>query len=565
MRRDFEVLTLLSALLFLPFLGGVHLFDWDEINFAECAREMIRTGDYLRPQIDYEPFWEKPPLFLWMQAASMHLFGVNEFAARFPNAICGWLTILLVFYMGQRLHDRQMGWIWALTWMGSILPHLYFRSGIIDPWFNLLIFIGLCGFIGFRWQFFVPRKDTSWWQRHRYLLLGGWALGLAVMTKGPTAYLIVMLTLFAYWGFRKFKHPRIFLWHMSLFSMAAASVGLLWFMVEFALHGGWFIKEFIAYQIRLFSTPDAGHQGFLGYHMVVLLIGCFPVSLFALPNLWGDQQSEEELIESDPLMGCKRSDFATWMQILFWVVLILFTIVQTKIVHYSSLCYFPLTYLGALTIWRQLYWARNWNWIGWAIAGLGTIIGLAIIALPVVGQHTEWLKPLFERDHFALQNLEAVVHWDWWRGAPGFILLLASVLGCWLWVHGRIKFATIILFGGGAVFMFTALICLIGQVEQYSQRAAIEFYESKANEDCYVRTAGFKSFGYLFYTDKRPVHSDSVKFDDLDALIHEPQTKPVYIVAKWQHYDRPPHYDGFHELYRKNGFVFFQKDSPKHK
>ena len=46
----------MALLLFIPFLGGLHLFDWDEINFAESAREMILTGDYLTVQIDFIPF-----------------------------------------------------------------------------------------------------------------------------------------------------------------------------------------------------------------------------------------------------------------------------------------------------------------------------------------------------------------------------------------------------------------------------------------------------------------------------------------------------------------------------
>jgi 4-amino-4-deoxy-L-arabinose transferase-like glycosyltransferase len=51
-----------AVIFFIPFLGSVHLFDWDEINFAESAREMIVTGNYSRVQIDFHPFWEKPPL-----------------------------------------------------------------------------------------------------------------------------------------------------------------------------------------------------------------------------------------------------------------------------------------------------------------------------------------------------------------------------------------------------------------------------------------------------------------------------------------------------------------------
>jgi 4-amino-4-deoxy-L-arabinose transferase-like glycosyltransferase len=138
---NYLFIGLLGALFFLPFLGGVHLFDWDEINFAEVSREMIVTNEYLRPQINYEAFWEKPPLFFWLQSISMHIFGVNEYAARFPNAICGIITLVLLYYFGKKIYDKTFGWLWVLSYWGALLPHLYFKSGIIDPWFNLFIFL----------------------------------------------------------------------------------------------------------------------------------------------------------------------------------------------------------------------------------------------------------------------------------------------------------------------------------------------------------------------------------------------------------------------------------------
>jgi 4-amino-4-deoxy-L-arabinose transferase-like glycosyltransferase len=116
------IIAVAALLLFVPGLGSVHLFDWDEINFAEIGREMLATGDYLRPQIDFKPFHEKPPLFMWMQAAGMSLFGVNEFAARVPNAICGVITLLVLFRIGSRLRDRTFGLLWVLAYVGSILP-----------------------------------------------------------------------------------------------------------------------------------------------------------------------------------------------------------------------------------------------------------------------------------------------------------------------------------------------------------------------------------------------------------------------------------------------------------
>jgi 4-amino-4-deoxy-L-arabinose transferase-like glycosyltransferase len=108
----------------MPFLGGVHLFDWDEINFAEAAREMIIQKDYLRVYINYEPFWEKPPLFIWLQAFAMKLFGINEYAARFPNAVCGVITLIVLFLIGEKLYDRRFGFlVRSLLW-------LYFASPV---------------------------------------------------------------------------------------------------------------------------------------------------------------------------------------------------------------------------------------------------------------------------------------------------------------------------------------------------------------------------------------------------------------------------------------------------
>ena len=135
------LLLLIGIILFLPFLGAAPLFDWDEINFAESAREMLLTGNYSRVQINFQPFWEKPPLFFWMQAFCMKLFGINEYAARFPNAIFGIITMLTLFEMGRNIRDNRFGFIWAMCMAGSFLPLVYFKSGIIDPVFNYFIFV----------------------------------------------------------------------------------------------------------------------------------------------------------------------------------------------------------------------------------------------------------------------------------------------------------------------------------------------------------------------------------------------------------------------------------------
>lgn len=561
MRSDYLRIAGLALLFFVPFLGGVHLFDWDEVNFAECAREMVVTGDYLRPQIDYEPFWEKPPFFIWLQALSMKIFGVGEFAARLPNAIAGVLTLVFVYHLGRRLHDRAFGWLWALAWLGSLLPHLYFRSGIIDPWFNLLIFAGLFGFIEFRWLFFTRFEGRNFWQRYRYLLIGGWLLGLAILTKGPTAYLIVFLVLMVYWARYKFRNKGFFS-HLVLFSLAAFSVSAVWFLAEVIAHGPQFVREFVTYQIRLFSTPDSGHGGFWGYHIVVLLIGCFPVSVFALPNLWGDRQPEDELLESDTLVSCQRSDLATWMQILFWVVLILFSIVRTKIVHYSSLAYFPITYLGVYTIWRAMRWDVRPKIIGILLPVLGVLMGTVQMLVPVIGQNLHRLKPYLGADPFTQARLEVVVEWHWWQGLPGAVLVAASIAAWVYWQKKEAWKSAQTVFTGGALFVAFTLILCIKNIERYSQGSTIDFYENKVGEDCFVKPVGFKSFAHLFYTNKPPVGADT-SVDDYPTLAHGQPVKKVYFVAKITNLQNLPDLSNCRELYRKDGMVYFERSTIK--
>ena len=324
-------IVIIAMLLFLPGLGSVHLFDWDEINFAESAREMLVTGDYLTVRVNFEPFWEKPPLFIWMQALSMKIFGVNEFAARFPNVIAGIVTLLVFFNIGRKLKDVVFGYIWVLVYVGSLLPFFYFKSGIIDPWFNLFIFLGTYYFVQFTSN---TNKENPYWQ----VSASAFFLGLAILTKGPVGFLIFLLTFGVYLILNRFKLN--FNWkQLILFSTVLVLVGSTWFILQILNGNFTIIQDFIVYQIRLFQTKDAGHGGFLLYHFVVVLVGVFPASLLALPAFSRKTLKTEQNPET--------KHFLQWMIILFWVVILLFTIVKTKIVHYSSMTYFPLSFMAA--------------------------------------------------------------------------------------------------------------------------------------------------------------------------------------------------------------------------
>ncbi len=538
--------ALLGAAFFLPFLGGVHLFDWDEINFAEISREMLITGDHLRVYVDYQPFWQKPPFFFWLQALAMHFLGVGEYAARLPNAICGILTLVLLFNIGKTLFNTRFGLIWAGVYFGSILPFLYFKSGIIDPFFNLFIFLGLYFFIRYYWQ--KNRFDgLDNWRRPLWLLFwGGFFIGMGILTKGQVAYLIAVLTMFVYWIYQRFRFY-INIPEFLFFTFAATLVTLAWYGLETWMNGPWFIKEFNRYQFELFSSPSAGHKGFPGYHFAVLLVGCFPASVFTL-RAFGRLPATDFNYQHD---------FRRWMKYLFWVVLILFTVVQSKIVHYSSMCYFPLTFLAAEVIYRmiagEVAFAR---WMRITLVAIGSLYILATIALPIIGQRPEMLAPLFN-DPFARGNLEAEINWTGWEATAGIALTGVLIATLLLARRGRIVRSMQVLFGGTAVFVMLTLVFFIKRIEGYSQRAAIDFFKSKAGENSYVITHAYKSFGHLFYTRKPPVANE--KSYDKEWLLRGDIDRDVYVVTKVHKADELRAVGTLEEIGERNGFVFFHR------
>lgn len=533
------IVVVVAAILFVPFLGNVHLFDWDEINFAECAREMIATGDYLRPQIDFQPFWEKPPLFIWMQVLSMKMFGVNEYAARFPNAIIGILTLATIFYAGKRIvHERMAAW-WALLYTACWLPHLYFKSGIIDPSFNYFIFLAFFQVYLLR---FAERKIL-------HALLAGLFLGLAVLTKGPVAILVAILCFIVYiivnkglWGY---KVP-----YLLLIALTAAITFFTWIGVAIAVYG-WdygigFLGNWISYQIRLFSTEDAGHGGPFFYHWVVLLLGCFPASVFLF------QYSRKRVTDNE-----SARDFTKWMWILFSVVLILFSIVKTKIVHYSSLCYYPLTYLAALKLYRLGEAQEKLKTVVRVLMiTIGCIMAVLFIMMPFAGMHLkEW--SVHVKDIRAAADMQADVSWSYSESIWG-ILYLAAVIFAFVSLRKDFKKSMATFFVAQIVLAQVLVLHFTPKIEAISQRPAIEYFKTFRGKDVFVYPLGYYSYAHLFYSQKAPtvnVPYIKDKYELLDTSVN----KPVYFIGrinKLEEYSKSPQVE---ITGRKNSYFFMRK------
>ena len=249
------------------------------------------------------------------------------------------------------------------------------------------------------------------------------------------------------------------------------------------------------------------------------------------------------------------------MQILFWVVTILFTIVQSRIIHYSSLAWFPLTFLAAYSLYKwDLKQMSYKKYVGVFIAVLGGFISLLLLAVPYIAMNIKKLVPYVD-DKFAKAIMQADVYWSGLEGIVGLLMIISIVLGIRSLKKNNFQKAAWVFFGGTAIVIFLASAIIVPKVERYSQGAAIDFFIQRQGEDCYVNTLGYYSYAQLFYVQKeKPVNPDSY---NEQWLLTGNIDKPAYFVSKVDRIDNYKQYTELKELYRKNGFIFLKRDVKK--
>ena len=378
-----------------------------------------------------------------------------------------------------------------------------------------------------------------------HLVLSAFCIGLAMLTKGPVAFLVFSITTVIYW-WQERRWNLINIPQSIIYLIVLLAAGGLWFAIE-AMTGHWdIIMQFIQYQVRLFNTQDSGHGGPFYYHFVVLLIGCFPASIFAIRGMM--------LKPRDEVM----KQAARWMSILFWVVLILFSVVKTKILHYSSLCYYPLTFFAAYAVYEIYENASTWKkWMGWMIGILGGVIVIALTLAPLVGMNKQVLIP-YIKDPFGVANLDAVVNWSYADSIVGFVLLVGLLSGFIFIKQGKVSTGALAFFIGTLATTNLALFVIAPKIEQISQQSAIEFFESLKGKDVYVTTLDYKSYAQYFYSDEQPWKD--IRCTDNEWLLNGDIDKPAYFSCKINRAaDIEKEHPTLKELYRKNGFVFLER------
>lgn len=270
MSRRLRAALLLGALLvwFLP-LGTYRLFNPDEGRYAEIAREMATSGDWVTPRLDALRYFEKPPLQYWATAASYQAFGESEWSARLWVALTGFLGLLLTGWIGRRLYGATAGALAALVQAGALLYLGLARILTLDMGLTATLELALCGLL------LLAQPE----RREADSRLGAWLLALGValafLAKGlvgiliPGATAVLYLLLRRDWGLLLRARP----WWTLL---ALGVIGAPWVLLVEQRNPGFAQFFFVHEHFERFLTRV--HQRYEPdwFFIPVLLVGFMP-------------------------------------------------------------------------------------------------------------------------------------------------------------------------------------------------------------------------------------------------------------------------------------------------
>ncbi|MEY4135358.1 MAG: hypothetical protein RL386_1708 [Bacteroidota bacterium] len=543
--------ALLSAILLLPFLGKTYLLDAVEAYCAETAREMLVSGDFIRPRFDFMPAWDRLPLLAWIQACCLWLFGPGAFAIRLPNAVCGILTMVMLYKLGARLYNHRYGMLWVAAFLSGLLPLFLFRSGMEAAWSGLLIFLGLVHLIFFYWKGMGSGFSLRWpglW----YLYSGGVFIGLAALLRGPEAVILPAIVLGVYWLYKNLRFY-ISVQQFFLFFSLAAIVPLIWLSIDGILNGPDAFIAIPAAQWRLYAVAPEGRGQFWGFYLITFALGCFPASLFAIQAL---RARPSEIREKEHPESFEQKDFRRWMKMLFWTTLIFFTLRSTKTPFDAFVAFFPLSFLSAWTVHQILEKRQIFErWLQVAIIATAGIFSV----LAVLWALTGYPAGIAFLGMGKLSGISTAVPRPVGLSGtlPGAVLIVLGLIGWRYFRQGAAESAFRWLFAAFAAFSLLASVTLLPVTVGNASGAAIEFALSKSGEDCYLLPFRFEAPSLLFYSGKSASAHPSGSKEDW--LLFGEADKSVYIIARNRDAGKLSGYAHIEELYRKDGYVFFRR------
>lgn len=264
MTRFIFAVVVISIFMSFFKLGSVTLFDVDEAVFSEATKEMVQSGNWITPTYNGENRYDKPILFYWLMAVSYKIFGINEFGARFPSALAGFILCIAIFFFLRELSDEKMAFYAVLSLTLSIYFFTYSHSAVTDMVLTLFITLSLFSF------YLSIEKDR------RYLYGLYIFSALSFLTKGLIGIIfpfgIAVIYLLIRDGLKGIK---------SVFNLKASVLFLIialpWYIAQLTINGDEFIQQFfVKHHFKRYTGVISGHRGPIYYFIPALIIGMFP-------------------------------------------------------------------------------------------------------------------------------------------------------------------------------------------------------------------------------------------------------------------------------------------------
>lgn len=363
--RAAYVLAALLALYLLYFagLGSYPLVDVDEPVYAQVAREMAH-GDWLTPHNRGELWFDKPPLFYWLTAAATRLLGPGELASRLPSALMAVILLLWLYGLTRFDFGPRAGFL-AVVVMGTCLQQVVLaRAAVTDMTLAAALTGALYGLR--RWLAAEEGRARVGWG-----VLAGAMVGLATLTKGPVAMVLVGLTLVVYLALAR-RLGRLISGSAAAAVGTALVVAVPWYATMYALHGERFVEGFlVANNLVRFLKPEHAMTG--GWYSYLLN---FPVlAVYFLP--WTFFLPQALVRRGRANDGARLA--VTWAVVVF----VFFSLSKTQLVTYI----FPM--FPALAVLVGAWWEglaageggllRGWRW------GVGVgLFGAAVVTAALV-------------------------------------------------------------------------------------------------------------------------------------------------------------------------------------
>lgn len=328
---DTFFLTLTLGLLFFALLGDRPLFVPDEGRYAEIAREMVASGNYITPSLDGIKYFEKPVLFYWLCAAAIKLAGLNLWSLRSVNACLALFCCLLTYFTACKLFERRTGLLAAFILGTSSLYFVMAHTISLDLTVTFFLTTSL--------YFFILSLQQCQGGGRRCLLWAAFAsAACAVLTKGLIGVVFPMMIVGAWIALTK-------QWRLlaNLYLPSSIFVFLLivapWHYLVMRANPEFFNFYFLEQHIMRYTTMDVGHYQPVWFFLPVLVISFFPWTIFlpqallhAIKNCWKtDNFSQKELF------------------LLLWgaVIFIFFSFSKSKLIPYILPVLPPLAILTA--------------------------------------------------------------------------------------------------------------------------------------------------------------------------------------------------------------------------